>query len=278
MWDQYRIFVIRQGHKVRRIEAPTDELKSRQRSFVSFYNEYASFFPGCTARAGYSVLDNAAPHQGARILFKTDIRSFYPTVTLAHLLRGFDLDGRAEWIKEARSKVLECLIPVGGQLTLPTGAPTSPVLCNIAASILDYRLADISSRLGYCYTRYIDDLTFSSKDPKPNYSLEKQVLRAMREQDFESNKRKTQWVVDNGDRRFMVTGIALKDDTRKTGVLKEIRRICRARLDKIALNNIPLDKVTQGYMAYVRMIDQSAYQKLNDYLEKRKARYVLHPQ
>ncbi len=273
MWDQYRIYDIRQGSKVRRIEAPNDELKTYQRSLLGIYEQYTAFYPGCTARTGRSVLDNAAPHQGAHILFKTDIRSFFPSVTLNHLLRNFDLDGRPEWISEARGKVLDCLLPVDGQLVLPTGAPTSPVLCNIAATDLDYTLGDIASQFGYIYTRYIDDLTFSSREIVRNrFEMKTRILGAIRDHGFEWNKKKTMWVEPQRDQQFQVTGIAIEEG--KTHVLKRIRRICRARLDKVALNNIPLDKVTQGYLSYVRMIDESAYFKLNDYLEKRKARYV----
>lgn len=274
MQDQYRIYVIRQGSKVRKIEAPNEELKSKQRALIGLYNGYASFYPGCTARHGHSVLDNAAPHQGSCILFKTDIRSFYPSVTLNHLLRNFDLDGRPEWIKEAREKVLTCLLSVNGELVLPTGAPTSPVLCNIAATDLDYTLANIASQFGYLYTRYIDDLTFSSRINEQSREFQYRVLEAIKDHGFTPHKNKTQWVLPDTDQKFAVTGIPLLTNRQTIGAPKEIRRICRARLDKIALNSLPLDKVTQGYLSYVRMIDQSAYMKLKDYHEKRKARYV----
>jgi hypothetical protein len=45
---------------------------------------------------------------------------------------------------------------------LPQGAPTSPVLSNIVCSRLDSYLSGLSSRMNVRYTRYADDMTFSS--------------------------------------------------------------------------------------------------------------------
>ena len=45
---------------------------------------------------------------------------------------------------------------------LPQGAPTSPVLTNVICSKLDRRLSGIAKRFGLNYTRYADDITFSS--------------------------------------------------------------------------------------------------------------------
>ncbi len=271
--EHYKVFTIRQGSKVRQIEAPDEELKAYQRTLIPFFNEYDAFYPGCTARIGNSVLDNAKPHHNSNILFKTDIKSFYPSITLTHLLRNIDLHSNSVWQANAREVLPACLIPNGGQLTLPTGAPTSPILSCIAATDLDLTLANIANIYGYLYTRYIDDLTFSSKGEKVT-ALEKEVGQAIIDYGFQSNRKKTNWIHPHRDKTFTVTGVALDTDNSKSRVPKEIRRICRARLDKIALNNIPLDKVTQGYMAYIKMLDTSSFEKMQDYLEKRKARYV----
>jgi RNA-directed DNA polymerase len=269
--EHYQVFMITQGSKKRLIQAPSEELKDYQRQLIPLFNSYP-FYPGCTARVGMSVLDNAAPHHNAVSLFKTDLKQFYPSVTLEHLLRNIDRHDNEQWKEEVRTKVLHCLIAVEGRLVLPTGAPTSPILSCIAASDLDVALALLASTYGFVYTRYIDDLTFTSKEIRDE-RFGHLVTDTIRQFGFRCNRQKTQWVYPDSNKTFAVTGVALNRNNNSL-VPKEIRRKVRARLDKIALNNIPLDSVTQGYLAYIRMIDQSAWQKMTDYLEKRKARYV----
>jgi retron-type reverse transcriptase len=48
---------------------------------------------------------------------------------------------------------------------LPQGACTSPAISNLIARRLDSRLSGIARKLGWTYTRYADDMTFSSKQP-----------------------------------------------------------------------------------------------------------------
>ena len=47
---------------------------------------------------------------------------------------------------------------------LPQGAPTSPMLANLAVHALDVHLSEMCSKLGWTYTRYADDLSFSRTD------------------------------------------------------------------------------------------------------------------
>ncbi|WP_352745124.1 reverse transcriptase domain-containing protein [Mesorhizobium sp. M0615] len=47
---------------------------------------------------------------------------------------------------------------------LPQGAPTSPMLANLAVHTLDTRLTNIAKQQGWTYTRYADDMAFSRDD------------------------------------------------------------------------------------------------------------------
>ena len=49
-----------------------------------------------------------------------------------------------------------------GPRRLPQGAPTSPALTNLICWRLDRRLSGLAAKLGFTYTRYADDMTFSA--------------------------------------------------------------------------------------------------------------------
>src|SRR5437764_1467179 len=123
--------------------------------------------------AGRSILSNAAAHTGSKIVLKMDVREFFPTVTWRRVKGVFRRAGYREQIAtllallctEAPREVVEFegkkyYVSLGPRC-LPQGAPTSPALTNALCLRLDRRLAGLARKLGWRYTRYADDMTFS---------------------------------------------------------------------------------------------------------------------
>ena len=56
---------------------------------------------------------------------------------------------------------------------LPQGAPTSPIISNLICQILDYKIIILCKKYRLTYTRYADDLTFSTNNKvfSENYTL-----------------------------------------------------------------------------------------------------------
>ncbi|TFZ02979.1 RNA-directed DNA polymerase [Ramlibacter henchirensis] len=87
---------------------------------------------------------------------------------------------------------------------LPQGAPTSPMLANLAAHDLDARLQDFADAAGMIYTRYADDLTFSTvRLSAPISQLQYEVSRQIGLTGFSENKRKRR-VAGPGSRRTVL--------------------------------------------------------------------------
>jgi RNA-directed DNA polymerase len=106
-----------------------------------------------------SILTNAAPHAGKRWVLNVDLQDFFPTIHFgrvrgALMARPFSLPKRV-------ATVLAQVCSSDG--VLPQGAPTSPVLANIVCAKLDGDLMALARRFKLSYTRYCDDLTFSSR-------------------------------------------------------------------------------------------------------------------
>jgi len=94
---------------------------------------------------------------------------------------------------------------------LPQGAPTSPVITNIVCQKLDFLLSAVAKRFGLKYSRYADDITFSSMHNvyKPDSDFLKELHRIITEQNFHVKESKTR-LQKNGYRKE-VTGLLVNE-------------------------------------------------------------------
>ena len=109
-----------------------------------------------------SNITNAKEHQGNKFKFTTDFQEFYPSVSFDRVYSMFLLLGYsnhiAHWLTKLTSKDFE----------LPQGTPTSTHIANIVFLPIDKKLIRLCEENVITYTRYVDDLTFSSQqDFKP---------------------------------------------------------------------------------------------------------------
>jgi hypothetical protein len=151
----------------RRIAAPRGPLRKAQRALL---DKILAKVPQHDAAHGFvigrSTVTNARPHVGAALVIKTDLKDFFPTVHYRRVAGIFMALGYNDVV----AGVLAALttyrpkLPDGRVVwpgVLPQGAPTSPVLANLACRRLDARLVKLAAKFGATYTRYADDLTFS---------------------------------------------------------------------------------------------------------------------
>jgi retron-type reverse transcriptase len=94
---------------------------------------------------------------------------------------------------------------------LPQGAPTSPVITNIVCQKLDYLLTGVAKRFGLIYSRYADDITFSSMHNvyQPESNFLKELHRIIAEQNFHIKESKTRLQKDGF--RKEVTGLLVNE-------------------------------------------------------------------
>lgn len=95
---------------------------------------------------------------------------------------------------------------------LPQGAPTSPVLSNVICQRLDYLLSAVAKRFGLKYTRYADDMTFSSMQNvyQPDSDFIKELNRIVVEQGFHIKESKTR--LQKEGYRQEVTGLLVNEN------------------------------------------------------------------
>lgn len=162
-----------------------------------------------------SIIDNAKYHVGKRIVLCMDLKDFFSSVHLKQVYRAFREMGYGRDV----SGMLANLCTY--EKTLPQGAPTSPMLSNLVISHAD-KLIQVHCELkGISYTRYADDLTFSSEKEFDYGNLIGYVTMVMEKSGFSINSAKTK--VFHRNQSQNVTGI----------VVNELMQVCRKYRKKI---------------------------------------------
>lgn len=157
----YQHFSIAKGNgKLRLISAPDRRLMILQRKLAPLLGQlYRVRQPVHGFVPARSVKTNAEAHGQRRFVVNLDLKDFFPTITenrVRGLLYALDVDFRV-------SAIIARLCCLNDHL--PQGAPTSPVLSNMICFRLDADLLEIAKGARAIYTRYADDITFSSYQP-----------------------------------------------------------------------------------------------------------------
>jgi retron-type reverse transcriptase len=278
----YRFTIPKRDGSERPIWAPLPKLKAAQHWILQnivekllVHGAVHGFLPG------RSILTNAATHTNAKIIVKMDIKEFFPTITLGRVRGVFRKAGYREQI--ATLLALLCteapraIVPHEGKdyyvalgpRCLPQGAPTSPALTNTLCLRLDQRINGLAKRLGWRYTRYADDLTFSlpadhEGQPKMG-ALLGLVKRIVEDEGFTIHPDKTRVARDGG--RQKVTGLVVNGD-QKPRVPRRLKRQLRAASHNLK-HGKPLKEGEStarlaGYAAFVYMSDPKLGAKLLD--------------
>ena len=193
--------VPKRGHRgVREISAPIPKLRQTQRWILDNILCNVQLSNHATAYiVGKSIQNNALPHVQSKIIINFDLKDFFPSVSFQRVL-GVYLN-------------LGYVYPVALLLTklschnerIPQGSPTSPAICNILCRKLDRRLGGLAHKLGFQYTRYADDITFSGE--RFIDGMINSVKKIVNDEGFQLNDRKTK--VIRAGKSQKVTGLVV---------------------------------------------------------------------
>ena len=161
--DKYEIFrVPKKSGGEREITAPISSLKIIQRklSQVLYCTYHArpsvhGFMPT------KNIVSNALCHSNKRYVLNIDIKDFFPSINFGRV-RGLFL-ARPYSLPEPVSTCLATICCHNNEL--PQGSPSSPVVSNMICSRMDGNLQKLAQKHRCTYTRYADDITFSTTTP-----------------------------------------------------------------------------------------------------------------
>ncbi|MCU1693680.1 MAG: hypothetical protein JWM64_2771 [Frankiales bacterium] len=209
----YRASVLRTpSGGLRVLEAPKPRLKALQRRLLAEALHLVPLHDAAHGfRPGRSVATHAAPHTGRDVVVRLDLEGFFASVTAGRVYGVWRTAGYPEPVAHALTGLCTTVLPrhvwaalpsdddpahwrLGRRLAaphLPQGAPTSPVLANLAAWRLDVRLTALLDTWGGRYTRYADDLALSGSWRRGTPRLLAAVEEVVRDEGFRLNARKT---------------------------------------------------------------------------------------
>jgi len=274
----HRWHVPKRDGGLRLISAPKPQLKAAQRWIARNITEHLPVHGAAHGFVpGRSTVTNAAVHTGARVVIKLDLKDFYPTITQPRVKGLLRKAGYGEQVAtvlsmlctEAPREVIELRgqprhVAIGPR-SLPQGAPTSPSITNALCLRLDRRMQGLGRTMGFRYSRYADDLTFSWHDDAeaPVGKLLFRVRSIITSEGFTVHPSKTR--IMRSGRRQKVTGLVVNttgtegSDAPAPGprVPRALRRKLRAALHNRARGKGGPESLDHlhGFAAYVHMTD-----------------------
>jgi RNA-directed DNA polymerase len=240
----------------RTIDHPSKQLKAMQRWLLAYLLNSLPIHPAAMAyQKKKSIFDNASLHAESRYLLRMDCKDFFHSISDADLKmlvasRPGTFSGWSPYETDLFCK----LVCKNGRLTI--GAPTSPTLSNAVCYDMDTQLSEISKKLEVTYSRYADDLFFSTKHPNVLSALEPTVISTIANltlpRGLTINTAKTRHSSKRRTRR--VTGITLGSDG-MPHIGRELKRKIRAMIHQADALDAKKRASLAGLIAYAGGFD-----------------------
>lgn len=276
----YHTFSIpKRDGSMRRIDAPSYSMRIVQRWVLKNILEKVS--PSKYAMAfrrgtNYGYKANASHHIETRYGVSFDLKNFFPSIDAKRVYNVFSNIGYSS----LPATILTNLCTLNG--VLPQGGACSPVLSNLVCLSLDSRLGGLCERRRIRFSRYADDMYFSS-DSQDTLKKTVPIIRKIIESErFVINEKKIHYHTPSNHKR--ITGITIvreKDDGTKAELKasKAIKKIIRAEIFRaIYVGDYSEKDHILGEISYVNYIEPGYKDKIKQYIETTAQKIGIFPE
>lgn len=258
----------RSGKGSRTVCHPARELKRIQYYFLNYVLCKLPIHASATAYvAGSSIKNNAKIHANSRVIMKIDFSDFFTSLKVENW-RRYALEYFPEWSEEELD--FSCHILFWGQGSyrpkcLAIGAPTSPLISNALMYEVDLNLSSYATTKNMNYSRYADDITFSSRgflDYEATMSAVKIALLQARNTSVQINREKTVLASSSSTRR--VTGLVITPN-KKISLGRDRKRLISAMVHHAYCRSLaPADwPKLAGLLAFAADVEPEFIERLN---------------
>jgi RNA-directed DNA polymerase len=247
----------------RSIEAPEPKLKKAQKilnfflqaAYAMIRKDYVFGFVANLSQESKTcnIAQNARVHVGMKEVLNIDLKDFFPSIKSHQVYEVFkQLLGN-----ENEEKAIACTLLCTYEGKLPTGAPTSPILSNFVCVGLDDALQKFAKINYLKFTRYADDLTFSSSwSISDNQVLD--IIGIIHQHGFSINEQKLRKQLKH--RQQKVTGLVVNE---KVNVDRRFYKKTRAMLHDLNVNG-----VEHAAKNHFKCVDKPSEKQLANFINK----------
>lgn len=202
--------------------------------------------------------DNALQHKEKLFILEMDITNFFGSINKRQVYKLFSSIGYNNKV----ANLLAELCTYNDEL--PQGAITSPYLANLICFHMDSRINGYCSRRDIVYTRYADDLAFSSDNRTILNKTEKFIKYVVEDEGFLINNKKTRYL--SNDVKKTVTGITINYNS--IHVDKTLKKYLRAQIfESIKTMNYADNDNIRGKIAFIDSIEDGFKDRMVKYIE-----------
>lgn len=255
---RYKKFILpKKGGGYREIYEPSQELKSIQKCLLdTFLSELPVHESAFAYKRGSNIKKHADVHVKNNFLLRLDFKNFFPSI------RSYDFFNYVkvmhnhfpkDW-QDADTEQFCKLVFRHNKLTI--GAVTSAHLSNVLCYEMDKKLALLCSKQNVTYSRYSDDLYFSTLQPGILLKITPQIIKIIRELEYPKNLyiNKSKTIHSSKKRRRMVTGLIITNDN-KVSLGRSRKRELRSLIYKWEGLTINEKAQLKGSLAYVSDVE-----------------------
>ena len=258
----------RSSTEFRLIAHPAKEVKFIQRLLVdNLKDKLPIHYSAMAYISGRGIRDNAIIHKNSNYILKMDFKNFFLSINpsvLYNILEyhGIELDSRD---KNFVIGMFFWKLRRNSPLRLSIGAPSSPFISNVVMYIFDDLISNYCKSEKIQYTRYADDLTFSTKKKGSLDSIPKKVTEILKQNYGSSlrlNSAKTVFLTKAHNRH--ITGITINNNG-ELSLGRKRKRYLSSLVHKFSLGLVDKQDIEKlrGYLAFAEYIEPDFIVRLN---------------
>lgn len=206
---------------------------------------------------GKSIITNARIHKNKKYLLNIDIANFFSSINFGRVQGYFNKSQEFMFSKEV-STIISQLVCY--EKKLPQGAPTSPIIFNLIFNIVDLRILSLAKKYKLSYTRYADDMSFSTNNKAfrtDHIEFIQELKVLLKNSGFDINESKTR--LEYYSSRQEVTGLTVN---KKINARRKFIKQTRAMVDQLFKTDsfkidgvIGTEEQLEGRLAFINQLD-----------------------